>query len=193
MQRYIGWGIGCILLLACSGKDDDEDCRDQENPGGPVSTADEEVCAITSNWDSSWVGLEQGVLDAVNKRRTSGASCGGENFSCTHPLRMDPALQCASRLHSKDMAERDFFAHDNPSGENPWVRIEAAGFTGQATGENIAAGNASAEATVDQWMSSSGHCRNIMDPEYEFIGVGYQPGGDYGHLWTQTFGRSRSR
>src|SRR5690606_33505558 len=158
---------------------------------GPVSTPNEEVCADTSEWDPSWAALEQGIVDAVNERRTSGATCGGETFSCTHPLVMDPALRCASRLHSKDMADRGFFSHDNPSGEDPWVRIDAAGFTGRAAGENIAAGNSTAEATVEQWMSSSGHCRNIMNPDYEFIGVGYHPGGDYGHLWTQTFGRSR--
>jgi uncharacterized protein YkwD len=103
---------------------------------------------------------------------------------------MDPALQCAARLHSKDMADREFFAHDNPSGEDPWVRIEAAGFTGFAGGENIAAGRATGQETVDQWMDSDGHCANIMNPEFQFIGVGYYPGGEYGHLWTQTFGRA---
>jgi uncharacterized protein YkwD len=37
-------------------------------------------------------------------------------------------------------------------------------------------------------MNSGGHCRNILRGEYYDIGVGYYPGGDYGHLWVQVFG-----
>jgi uncharacterized protein YkwD len=37
-------------------------------------------------------------------------------------------------------------------------------------------------------MGSDGHCSNIMS-DHTKIGVGYYPGGDFGHLWTQTFGR----
>jgi uncharacterized protein YkwD len=133
--------------------------------------------------------MEQEVLELVNERRTSGASCAGEIQPPTHPLVMDPALQCAARLHSKDMADRDFFSHDNPSGDDPGERIEDAGFDGNATGENIAGGSGTAQAVVDQWMDSAGHCRNMMSDGSNFIGVGYYPGGQWGHLWTQTFGR----
>ena len=40
-------------------------------------------------------------------------------------------------------------------------------------GENIAAGNGTAAATVQQWMDSDGHCANIMNKNYRFLGVGY--------------------
>jgi uncharacterized protein YkwD len=117
-----------------------------------------------------------------------GANCGGENFGPAEPLVMEPSLQCAARMHSLDMDERNFFAHDNPSGEGPSQRMDDAGYDGRTWGENIAGGSSDAEGTMDQWMDSPGHCSNIMNPSFSQIGVGYHPGGDWGHLWTQTFG-----
>lgn len=147
-------------------------------------------CDPAKDWDAGWRQLEEDVLAIVNQKRAQGADCGSEgNFGPAGPLTMDPALRCAARVHSKDMADRDFFDHDNPDGESPWDRMGKAGY-GQYTnaGENIAAGSPTADGTMDQWMNSDGHCANIMNPDFEHIGVGYHPGGQYGHLWTQVFG-----
>ncbi|HEY8376537.1 MAG TPA: CAP domain-containing protein, partial [Nannocystis sp.] len=74
-------------------------------------------------------------------------------------------------------------------GESPWDRMAKAGYGNYKTaGENIAAGSATAAGTMDQWMNSDGHCANIMNPNFQHIGVGYHPGGQWGHLWTQVFG-----
>jgi uncharacterized protein YkwD len=102
---------------------------------------------------------------------------------------MHPALRCSARVHSKDMNDRNFFDHTNPSGEAPWDRMEQAGYSYSNAGENIAGGNSTAAATMQQWMDSDGHCANIMNPNFTEIGVGYYPGGQWGHLWTQNFGR----
>jgi uncharacterized protein YkwD len=91
------------------------------------------------------------------------------------------------------MGTRGYFDHMTPEGGSPQDRMKAAGWSaGGYTGENIAAGNATAAATVQQWMSSPGHCENIMDPSYQFLGVGYfaAPGSKYKHYWTQNFGGS---
>ena len=87
------------------------------------------------------------------------------------------------------MVDRDFFSHVNPDGDLPWDRMEFAGYNWSAAGENIAGGQNSPAAVVNAWMNSDGHCANIMNPNFEDIGVGYYPGGDYGHYWTQVFGR----
>lgn len=173
-------------LAGCSSGDGGGDVP--ENPGGDPGSSNSSTCAATDDWDPEWSQLEEDILTLVNEQRAKGATCGGKKFDPTHPLKMDPALQCAARLHSMDMADREFFAHDNPSGEDPWERIEDAGYEGSASAENIAAGNGTAAGTMEQWMSSNGHCSNIMG-ESNFIGVGYYPGGEWGHLWTQTFGR----
>ena len=88
------------------------------------------------------------------------------------------------------MATNDFFSHTGSDGSSPFDRIAAAGFTGSPQGENIAAGYASASATVDAWMTSEGHCRNIMDGAFVFMGGGFrfEAGSTYGNYWVQTFG-----
>jgi len=145
-------------------------------------------CEPTMSWDPEWAQLEQEILEIVNQVRAEGATCGGQQMPPVGPLMMDPNLQCAARMHSLDMDDRNFFSHDNPNGEGPSERMDAAGYMGRGWGENIAAGSASAEGTMNQWMNSAGHCRNIMSDGYTMFGVGYHPGGEYGHLWTQTFG-----
>jgi uncharacterized protein YkwD len=68
-----------------------------------------------------------------------------------------------------------------------------AGYAGSYPwGENIAAGQSTPQAVVNAWMSSAGHCANIMKASYTAIGVGYAFGASstYGHYWTQNFGGS---
>jgi uncharacterized protein YkwD len=105
---------------------------------------------------------------------------------------MDVRLRCSARLHSLDMATNNFFSHTGTGGTDMSERVEAQGYTGWTTlGENIAAGNDTAAATVQQWMTStSGHCGNIMNSSFEDIGVGvaYDASSDYGWYWTQDFG-----
>lgn len=44
-------------------------------------------------------------------------------------LEIDPYLTGIARNHSKDMATRNFFAHDNPDGQDPTARANALGYT----------------------------------------------------------------
>lgn len=157
---------------------------------GPTDVPDGPACADVADWSPAWAQLELDVLAIVNQVRSQGANCGSKGaFGPAGPLTMHPALRCAARKHSVDMAVRNFFDHINPDGETPWDRMGKAGYGGySAAGENIAAGSPDAAGTMDQWMTSDGHCANIMNPAFEHIGVGYSTGGQYGHLWTQVFG-----
>jgi uncharacterized protein YkwD len=155
----------------------------------PSDVPDNAYCEPVSAWQSDWVQLEDDILEIVNQVRAQGANCGSEgSFGPTGPLTMNPALRCAARKHSKDMNDRNFFDHTNPSGESPWDRMAQAGYSYSAAGENIAGGSPDAAGTMDQWMGSDGHCANIMSPDFQEIGVGYYPGGQWGTLWTQAFG-----
>lgn len=151
---------------------------------------DSAYCLPVAGVDPAWKQLEEDVLGIVNQVRAMGADCGTKGaFGPTSPLTMDPALRCAARKHSADMDARDFFDHTNPDGQLPWDRMDLAGYGSYSNaGENIAAGSPDAAGTMDQWMGSDGHCANIMSPDFQHIGVGYHPGGQYGHLWTQVFG-----
>merc|ERR1719414_2714434 len=66
----------------------------------------------------------------------------------------DCRLWRAARKWSQRMASEDFFSH-SAQGSNPCTRTEAEGFPKFAgCGENIAAGNSAAQATVDQLKAS---------------------------------------
>ena len=119
------------------------------------------------------------VVRLVNVARAA-AGCGS--------LRVDSRLTTAARLHSEDMALRDYFSHTSLDGRSPWDRIQAQGYTA-GSGENIAAGYATPAAVMDAWMKSSGHRANILNCSSRAIGVGLGRGGSYGTYWTQDFVR----
>jgi len=108
---------------------------------------------------------------------------------------MQHQLRKAARYHSKWMADTGKFSHDSPGGpygDDFVERIEWAGYTGwRLVGENIAAGYSSPEAAVAGWMDSDGHCKNIMNPEFNEIGIGYyyKSSSTYRHYWTQNFAK----
>lgn len=135
-------------------------------------------------WESTWVTFEDAVLVLVNEARAAGAVCGEESYPPVDPLSSNSKLRCAARGHSQDMAERDFFDHTNPDGDGPDARLSKAGYDGSTWGENIAFGQADADAVMAGWMNSPGHCRNIMRASFSEIGVGYYSGS----MWTQAFG-----
>ena len=87
------------------------------------------------------------------------------------------------------MRAKNFFSHTGSNGSSPWDRIKLAGYVYTNAAENIAAGQTTALAVVNGWMASTGHCNNIMNPVLKEVGVGYNPGGTYGHYWTQDFGK----
>ena len=139
-------------------------------------------------WNSSWRTLETQVITEINKRRAAGAKCGGVSKPKVGAVKLNAQLRCASRKHSKDMVVKKFFSHTGSNGSTPWARIKAAGYVYKNAAENIAAGQATAIAVVNGWMGSTGHCNNIMNGVLKEVGVGYYPGGMYGHYWTQDFG-----
>ncbi|MEI6655419.1 MAG: CAP domain-containing protein [Verrucomicrobiota bacterium] len=99
-------------------------------------------------------------------------------------LILDPKLCAAGRDHSKDMAEKDFFAHESPvSGKRlPWDRAKNFGTT--ASSENIFMGSSDSHEANMGWFYSPGHHKNMFMPGLARIGMGCT-----GNHWTQMFGR----
>ena len=156
-----------------------------------VETLDPTQHTGGTSWDEEWAKWELDVLDIVNERRSEGANCGGEIFGKAPPVEVNHLCRISARLHSEDMAKNDFFAHTNLDGATPFDRMAAAGYAGPYPwGENIAAGQTSPASVMEAWMNSPGHCRNIMNPGFKVLGVGYykMDGSGMKHYWTQNFG-----
>ncbi|MBE9498287.1 CAP domain-containing protein [Streptomyces sp. GKU 257-1] len=145
-------------------------------PTAPASTA---PASTTPTAPSGSSGPEDQVLALVNKERAK-AGC--------KPLTANAKLTKAARAHSEDMAAHKNMSHTGSDGSSPGDRIERAGYSWSTYGENVAYGYSSPESVMEGWMNSSGHRANILNCDFEEIGVGHaQPG----HYWTQDFGTGR--
>lgn len=110
------------------------------------------------------------------------------------PLTLNTNLSSSAQSHSEDMAENDFFSHTGSDGSKVRDRAISAGYESTYVGQNIAAGFVTAEEVVRGWMNSTGHRENILNPNYQEIGIGYydleNDTGEinYNTYWTQDFG-----
>ena len=100
------------------------------------------------------------------------------------PLKEDWQLSRVARYKSEDMRDRGYFSHTSPTYGSPFEMMKSFGVSYKSAGENIAKGQATPEAVVKAWMSSSGHRANILSKSFTHIGVGYAKSG---HYWTQMF------
>ncbi len=179
-----------------AGDDDADDDDAGDDDAGDDDAGDDDPCtALDDHFEEAWAAFEEEVLELTNQRRAQGASCGVYgSYGPAAALAMNHELRLAARRHSWDMGEAGYFDHDSPGGpcgDDFVERIETAGYTGwMAAGENIAAAQTSAQQVVSGWMSSDGHCANIMEPSFTEIGIGYAhvPGSYYSTYWTQDFG-----
>lgn len=121
---------------------------------------------------------EQAVFTLVNKERKANG---------LKELTLSSKLTNIAEMKSADMAEKNYFSHQSPTYGSPFEMLQKYGVTYRSAGENIAAGQKSAEEVMKAWMNSSGHRANILNPSFTQIGIGYYAGGSYRTYWTQTF------
>jgi uncharacterized protein YkwD len=142
--------------------------------------------------------LEQKIHDLVNdSRKTNGRGV----------LQLDEKLSNVARAHSQDMAKAGYFDHIDPAGRSPQQRVELAGISCQAIGENLFQNNLYTRvhiengrktydwSTVNQiaatsvagWMNSPGHRHNILAKEYLRSGIGVAIARDDKVYITQVF------
>lgn len=133
------------------------------------------------------------VLALVNAARKKTRTCGERQFSPAPPLAWNDELAQASLAHSRSMANQNYFSHQGQDGRQVDERARRAGYLWRNVGENIAAGQGSAQQVVDGWLSSPGHCANIMNGAFKEMGAAYavNPKSEASIYWTQVFGTPR--
>jgi len=94
-------------------------------------------------------------------------------------LTLNAKLNQAAQAKADDMAARDYWAHNTPEGNPPWVFFTNAGYQYQTAGENLAYGFDSSSHTVAGWMASPGHRANILNTSYSEVGFGYANAANY--------------
>ena len=86
------------------------------------------------------------------------------------PVREAPALDRAAQLRAEETVRQ--FSHTRPDGRGSATVLEDMAIEWRTCGENIAYGYKDAEAVMDGWMHSDGHRANILNTDFEYIGVG---------------------
>lgn len=111
------------------------------------------------------------VLQEVNKLRETGCKCGGRNMAPTHSLSWNKQLTEAAVRHALDIANRQQLDHTGKDGSSVMSRVSDTGYSWGNVAENIAFGYWSVPSVIQGWVESSGHCRNMMNPDYKEVGV----------------------
>jgi uncharacterized protein YkwD len=105
-----------------------------------------------------------------------------------------PTLRLSDRLDNSAQSWTNTMVHDHSfsHGSDFGSRISATGFDWSQIGENIADGYRTPAGAVTAWMRSTGHCQNILSPEFREVGAGFDDGtavGSYQHgTWTLDLG-----
>lgn len=137
-------------------------------------------CAYAHNsvTSTSRAHIRSAVICLINKQRTSRG---------LPRLRTSRRLNRSAQKWTYTMVSRGIFTH----GSNFSARISAVGFNWSTAGENIAVGFKTPWSVVAGWMASTGHCQNILNPDFSRVGTGVLSQGisgwGPGATWTQDF------
>lgn len=199
-KRFYGLLVVSFLLNACGTSTTNGSVIERETKStfAPLSPKEKQTLK-TLNLN------QQKLLDAVNKERSEGKTCGQKGyFPAVPPLTWNAHLQAAAHEHIYDLAHSDTFSHDGSGTEYDitgdgkpskfYERIVANGYTRYySVGENIAGGQRTIEEVMKAWMKSPGHCVNIMKNTYTQVGISIviKEDSTYQVYWGQNFGSKR--
>ncbi len=97
----------------------------------------------------------------------------GENLA---ELTVNPLLEEAARQKARDMAEKGYFSHVGPEGEQPWKWLKGVGYYYLSAGENLAINFTDSKDVTDAWMNSPAHRANMLSGNFTEIGIGTAEG-----------------
>lgn len=140
----------------------------QEDQVTAIQLIDEELEAskdglFTSGSESLRDGFEYQLFDLTNAARVK---------HDLPPLEWHEEVSMTARAHSADMAENDYFSHQNQEGQSPFERMTEDDIPFRTAGENLAAGQSSSIFAHQGLMNSEGHRENILHTDFEELGIG---------------------
>lgn len=145
----------------------------------PATSSDSDTLVAQSNQIAQ---MENQVWQRINQERQRRG---------LQPLRQNSKLNIAARNYSKQMAQQNFFSHNDPQGKSSADRVRQYGVTYRLLGENLFKSVNAPDPvplSVSGWMKSQGHRENILRSAFTETGVGiWRTGNTY--YFTQLFMR----
>jgi hypothetical protein len=90
-------------------------------------------------------------------------------------LKENPLLDAAAKQKAEDMFQNNYFSHFSPTGVSPWYWISKSGYDYHYAGENLAMNFIDSEEVVRAWLNSPGHRENLLNNNYQDIGIAVLP------------------
>lgn len=118
-----------------------------------------------------------GLLAATNQRRAANGAGG---------LTLNSQLNSAAQAKANDMVARNYWSHNTPDGQEPWVFINNTGYKYLKAGENLAYGFRDSDGTITGWMNSPSHKANMLDTSFTEVGFGFANSPDFNNSGEQT-------
>jgi uncharacterized protein YkwD len=150
-----------------------EDGAEEEDPDAGLIIFEDDVPLAGEPGSEDIHDYVFAVVDLVNKERAA------EGIA---PVSLHRDATACAQVRAEEAKKS--FSHTRPNGTTCFTALTEAGITYAAAGENLAGKIKTPEKVVDAWMNSPGHRKNIMNPKYSQIGVGYVSSGNY---WSQFF------
>jgi uncharacterized protein YkwD len=123
--------------------------------------------------------MERELLSVLNRERA------GRGLSVLH---LSPAIVDLARGQSADMARLDVLRHTSATGKSFADRLFDAGVPYAANGENVARVGAPVAGLIHQsFMASPGHRANILNPDFDEVGISIVPGPENAFFVTEDF------
>lgn len=118
-----------------------------------------------------------GLLAATNNQRAANGQ---------GSLGLNSQLNNAAQAKANDMTSRNYWSHNTPEGEEPWIFVDAAGYKYLKAGENLAYGFNDSDGTITGWMNSATHKANMLDNAFSEVGFGFANSANYNSSGPQT-------
>ena len=118
------------------------------------------------------------------------------NNSRTEPLVLNKKLNEAAKNKANNMFEHNYFAHNSPTGIEPWDWIREADYNYKYAGENIAMDFLDIDSTHTALMNSPLHKEVLTNPRYNEVGIAIVEGEFNGKQTTivvEMFGLSKNK
>ncbi|MCQ2401129.1 MAG: CAP domain-containing protein [Lachnospiraceae bacterium] len=101
------------------------------------------------------------------------------------PVNIDETMMAGAEIRAQE--QQSLFSHTRPDGRDCFSVFSDLGIAAGYRGENVAyASPCTPEFIMNGWMGSEGHKKNILDPRFTRIGVGYYESAGLGY-WAQIF------
>lgn len=131
--------------------------------------------ASVNNNETHPYGVNE-VLNLVNEIRINNG---------LKPLILDSQLNSAAHVRAIECGE--LYSHTRPNGTSCFTAFDEAGIDDwKNRGENLAEDFTTAEEVVSAWMNSPAHRKNILNKDYEYIGIAFVQVNGHSY-WAQEF------